>query len=364
MNEYSKNPLEYKVLKEKALATQRPYKQVQLADIRYLDKTSKGDNILTVQGQEFLASNDVIESLDKLAGINSRQRTVVHKAGGANSLRDFRNYLSSAKAKSAPKGYVAYLNPKGNRVERVLPIIGSVISLEAFFSLAEMFMHEHGLQPQAIESFADWRGGITLRMGNIIPDVTALRNGEEFEFSGYYMRWTGNQIELGLYVMRIVCSNGQTVTLGRSNGYRITSLDPKEVATLMGIPRQNHFLQSSFDQFGKQAEVAMVTPASLGELQSVNKMLRRLRIPQEECDRIAPYEKDLEAYRQKGFKHVEAGNAVSSVNSWDLYNRLTAFATHTDIWGANDLSRDLLRQKAAEFLSKPREIKSYVNIFK
>ena len=364
MNGFTKNRLEYETLRAKALKEQLPYKQVKLEDLRYVERTSNGNNIISVQGRELVASDGVIANLDKLSGLSHRQKKVVFDAGGSDGLRDFRNYLSSATAKSAPNGYVLYMDPKSRRLERILPVIGSVISLEAFFTLAEMFMERYDLQPEAFEFTSKWNGSITLRMGTHIPDVKALKEGEEFELSGYYLRWNGNLVELGLYAMRLVCSNGQTITLGRSSGYRITSLDAKEVDCLMKVPTQKGLIQNSFDQFGRKAKLAMATPASLGELRSVNDMLRHFRIPDEECDRIAPFKTDLESYKQKGFKNIDARSAVSSVNAWDLYNRLTAFATHTDFWGPNDLSRDILRRNAAAFLTKPRDIKSYANIFK
>ena len=350
---FTQNRFQYELLKAKALEDQLPYKQVKLDDIRYLEHTSHNDHIISVQGHNYVASDRVMAGLDKLSGFTEKQKKVVFNAGGHNSLRDMRNYLSSAKAISAPNGYVMYLNPKTRRVERVLPVIGSVLSLEAFFHLAEMFMTRYHLQPEALESYRSWNGSITLRMSAHVPNILALKPGEEFDLSGYYMRWQGNQIELGLYAMRLVCTNGQTI-----------SLDAHNVNTLLGIPDQKKLIQASFEQFGQEAGRAMVTPASIGELKSVNTILKNFQIPENECERIAPIEADLEAYRQKGFKVIDPNNTVSSVNTWDLYNRLTDFATHTDFWEPNDISRDILRQNAAAFLRRPRDIKSYVNIFK
>lgn len=361
---FTQDRFQYELLKAKALEEQLPYKQVKLDDIRYLEHTSHNDHIISVQGHNYVASDRVMAGLDKLSGFTEKQKKVVFDAGGHNSLRDMRNYLSSAKAISAPNGYVMYLNPKTRRVERVLPVIDSVISLEAFFHLAEMFMTRHHLQPEALESYRSWNGSITLRMSAHVPNILALKPGEEFDLSGYYMRWQGNQIELGLYAMRLVCTNGQTISLGRSAGYHITNLDAHNVNTLLGIPDQKKLIQASFEQFGQEAGRAMVTPASIGELKSVNTILKNFQIPENECERIAPIEADMEAYRQKGFKVIDPSNTVSSVNTWELYNRLTDFATHTDFWEPNDISRDILRQNAAGFLRRPRDIKSYVNIFK
>lgn len=366
MSDYTKDRQEYEVLKAKTLDKQLPFKQVKLEDIRYVERIPNRQNIITVEGQEFIAPDRVIESLDRMTGLSGRQKKVVYNAGGDDGLRDIRNYFTSAKALKSAKGFIVYANPKTQRVERILPVLGSVISLEAFFSLAEMFMSKYHLQPEAFEFSSYVGGNITLRMGYHSPDIKTIRKGEEFELSGYYMRWTGNQIELGLYAVRVVCSNGQTISLGRSSSYRITSLDPREIDGLMGIPSKREFIDYSFGLFQNEAERAMATPASMWELRAVNWMLRDFMIPDEEREKIAPFYTDIEAYKQKGFglPSLELKNTVSSVNSWDLYNRLTAFATHTDFWKPDDLSRDILRQNAAAFLRKPRDIKSYANIFK
>lgn len=365
MNSFTKDRLEYEVLKREALANQRPYLQFQLRDLRFLEKASKGDSIISVKGNELIAPQNVVDGFDKMSGLSLYQKKTVFNAGGEESLRDIRNYLSSAKSVTSRKSYVIYVHPKTRVVERVLPVLGSVISLEAFFMLAEMFMNQHNLLPEAFEHSSMWDGGITLRMAYQVPEVNpSLHHKEDFELSGYYMRWTGNQIELGLYLMRLVCSNGQTRPLGRSTGYRIVNLGAREVDTLLRIPNEKSLIKVSLDEFRHKAGVAMATPASMAELNYVKNMLHDMAIPEQECERIAPYDADFAAYKQKGFDHIDPKNTVSSVNTWELYNRLTAFATHTDLWAPNALARDLLRQNAETFLGKQRDIKSYVNIFK
>ncbi len=364
MSNFTKDRFEYEVLKQKALANQRPYLQFQLKDLRFLEKTSNGDSVISVKGNELIAPQKVVDGFDKQSGLSLQQKKTVFNAGGEDSLRDIRNYLSSAKSVTSSKSYVIYVHPTSRVVERVLPVLGSVISLEAFFMLAEMFMNHHNLLPEAFEYSPLWDGHLTLRMAHQVPDVQSLRRGEEFELSGYYMRWTGNQIELGLYLMRLVCSNGQTRQLGRSTGFRIVNLDAKDVDTLLRVPDSKSLINGSLDEFRHDAGLAMATPASMAELKSVRLMLYHMAVPEEECERIAPYEADLNAYKQKGFDHIDPKNTVSSVNTWELYNRLTAFATHTDLWAPNALARDLLLQNAEAFLGKQRDIKSYVNIFK
>lgn len=365
MTDYPKDKVEYERLKADVLGKQLPYMVVDLNKIRDVGQAdNSSDHILLVRGQEFLAPISVMDTVDRKAGLLQTQKKSVYQAGGNDSVRDLRNYLSSAKSVSRSAQYIMYVNPRSRRIERILPVLGSVISLEAFFRLAEKFMDENNLLPEAFEIGYPYTGTITLRMATTVPDVRSFQRGEDMELSGFYMRWYSNRIELGLYALRLVCSNGQTIQLGRSSNYEITSLDPQAVSNLLQVPQNKSFIDGSIDRFRRNAELAIATPASLRELHYVSDMLTKLGVPEETVKLIAPYEADKEAYKKQKIGLGDGRSLISSVNTWKLYNGMTAFATHNTIWQANDIKRDILRQNAMSFLDKPRDIKSYLNIFK
>ena len=365
MSNYTKDKIEYERLKADVLGKQLPYMVVGLNEIRDVGPASNSsEHVLSVRGQEFLAPRSVMDTVDRKAGLLQTQKKSVFQAGGNESVRDLRNYLSSAKSISKRAQYVLYANPGSRRIDRILPVLGSVISLEAFFRLAEKFMDENNLLPEAFEIGYPYSGTITLRMATTVPDIRSFREGEDMELTGFYMRWYGNRIELGLYALRLVCSNGQTVQLGRSSNYEITNLDPQAVSNLLRIPQNKNFIDCSIDRFQRNAELAIATPASMKELHDVSDMLTEIGVPEETVKRIAPYEADLDAYKKQKIELSDKRRLISSVNTWKLYNGITAFATHNTIWETNDIKRDILRQNAMSFLDKPRDIKTYLNIFK
>ena len=48
---------------------------------------------------------------------------------------------------------------------------------------------------------------------------------------------------------------------------------------------------------------------------------------------------------------------------WSLYNSVTAFASHNDIWPEADGRRMELGGAAVRFLHRKRDIKNYTDIF-
>jgi hypothetical protein len=48
---------------------------------------------------------------------------------------------------------------------------------------------------------------------------------------------------------------------------------------------------------------------------------------------------------------------------WQLFNILTAFATHNQLWPAHDTRRSELMAQSVELLNQKRDIRSYQNIY-
>lgn len=53
----------------------------------------------------------------------------------------------------------------------------------------------------------------------------------------------------------------------------------------------------------------------------------------------------------------------SDINFWQLYNRLTQFASHNEQWTESDNRRNMLMGESMDFLLKKRDITEYVSIF-
>lgn len=358
---------DYQAQKQSLMEEPLSLKVVTPGEIRYCEKTSDNVTIIKVQGDEFPATDGAILSLDKYSGFTQTQMNVVSQAGGQQGVRDMRNYLTAAKGSTSKGGKLALIqNPFSGQITRVIPITDQVITPAAAIRVAELFMEQNGLYPVAMEK-SHLCNGFTLIMKSSNPKELPILPGDVANIGGFAMKWDFNQISLAMLTLRLVCTNGMT-HLVRDTRARITSLRPESVKDLISVPKDDKLIGATFDEFRKSAAEAKAVPASLGEVLEVNLRLRDFGIPKESCDTIAPFPQDLEAYQAhnlvKGRPSMTmARSMVSSVNAWDLFNNLTAFASHTRLLDESDPLRGVIRHEAARFLAAPRDIKHYVDIF-
>lgn len=357
---------DYQAQKQSLMEEPLPFKVVTPSEIRYCDKTSDNVSIIKVQGAELPASGGAILSLDKYSGFTQAQKDVVSQAGGQQGVRDMRNYLTAAKGATSKGKLALILNPYSGMITRVIPVFDQVITPAAAIRVAELFMEQNDLYPVSIEKqyLSD---GFTLIMKSSNPKVLPILPKDEAKLGDFAMKWDFNQISLAMMTLRLVCTNGM-VHLVRDTRARITNLHPESINNLISVPKDSKLIGSTFEEFRKNAAGAKAVPASLAEVLEVNRKLHRLGIPQESCDKIAPYQQDLKAYQErdliKGIPSMTlARKTVSSVNAWDLFNNMTAFASHTKLLDPGDPIRGEIRHEAAQFLSNPRDIKHYVDIF-
>ena len=338
-----------------------PFKIVSAQELRLVGRTGDGVDIISVQGHEFPAQYNVIQSLDEYCGITPQQQSIVHASDGENGVRDLRNYLTAAKAKTQKHRFVVHADPLTGQVVGAKPIIREYISPASFFSVAEAFMNEHNLLP---ESFAkDDKGNFSIKVVSSDPAVRVIGKKDEIELSGYYLSSNGTQVELGVYQLRRVCTNGMMVEVPSAKA-KIYDVSASSISQLIGMPLQSDIQRICFERLSQKAELAMAAPASIRELRAVNSIIHAQNLPNAVCEQIAPIIANEEAYEQKGVEIRDPRRCVSNINAWDLYNNMTAFATHNTIWQPQDIRRDAIRLAAQRFLDMPRDIKPYTNIFR
>jgi hypothetical protein len=146
---------------------------------------------------------------------------------------------------------------------------------------------------------------------------------------------------------------------------KITALDDKSLRGILSIPQDNNLLKRSYNRFSDMARTAMNTRASLSELHSVSKMLERFAVGEESSKKIAPYDEELNFYLNSGYglHGFKPREALASMKVWELFNRVTQYASHTTDWAENDNRRTMLQGEAVDFLRLPRDIKTYVDVF-
>lgn len=80
---------------------------------------------------------------------------------------------------------------------------------------------------------------------------------------------------------------------------------------------------------------------------------------------LIPYQENIARYEQAGFPvgMREQSLTVSDMSVWQLFNILTAFATHNQLWPAHDTRRSELMAQSVGLLNQKRDIQKYRNIY-
>lgn len=366
---------EFHALRGQITDAQLPYKVVNRATIKYIGRTDDigvdvqeiehfGRNVFSVQGTNVLATDFVAKALDKYTGFSDEQQSFIAKATGEEGVRDFRNYLAAASSIANPTKVALVANPESKTIINVIPVKDDLITSESFFDFAEMFMDSNNLFPTTYEMGANASAGITLHMGSNTPEVRAFAPGEDTLINSYFLKWNLGQIELGRYYERLVCANGATEMV-QSVKAKMTALDDKSIRGILSIPKSAGMLDMSYERFSNKALTAMNTRASLSELNHIYKVLGKFAVCEDSIKQIAPYQEELNAYLDAGYDlHAFLPKeTLASMNVWDLFNRVTQYASHTIEWSDNDNRRTMLQNAAFDFLNRPRDIKSYIDVF-
>lgn len=360
---------EFKRLKEDECKRQNPYKVVDLSQIRMLGKasgeTQTSDNqMFSVCGVKTLASQEAGQVLDKLIGLEKKQKKNLSEAYGENNMHGFWNYLATATSMTRETKVALVADARKKILTDAVVLKENPINTEDFFNVAELFMNKNNMEPLSVERDHFGRNGLMLKMRSDAPKVVKLVKGEDFATNDYYLKWSLGTIELGRYYVRLRCENGQIDTSSHSVS-RIHAVNDIALKALTAIPQDNNLLEQDFSQFREHALLAMNTKASIAELHYISALLSNAGLREKLIREIAPYEDELKLYQSMGHDLTDKTQhlAMASMTTWELYNNLTQFATHTDLWEKSDHRRSVLQMAATRFLSRKRDIKHYVNIF-
>ncbi len=203
---------------------------------------------------------------------------------------------------------------------------------------------------------------VSLLPNNAVYDEFAP--GDEFMTNGIWFRWNLGEVEAGNYYLRMVCSNGQMEAVERKMA-RTNQLDESSILRLLALPQSGTFIGANLQRTRRNALLAMQTDASVGEVRQANRLLARYGADDAATEEIAPYGRLSDMYAKAGYdmKHFPLTEARSDINMWDLFNRITSFATHNREWGEEDNRRSGLMLESVRLLNRPRDIKQYVSIF-
>ena len=350
--------MDFHTLKSQVLSDRNPYRTVGREQLEYI-----GGNFYKVDGVEMEVTPEVASDLDAFIGLSREQAKAVETASGETGIRNFRNYLASANSISRPLRLAIVGDRNTRRITKAVPLKGELITAEAFFDLAEMFIDRNGYSSRSCMICSDTGVGFSIVLDNEIPEISTIIDGEDFLTNSIYLKWNPGEIELGHYYERLICSNGQVERVP-SRDAMINSLATEQVNKMLALPGSK-IMNRGFHKFRNAAIQAMNTRASMQELKYVSTFLEKFGLDAHKVEEVAPYRKELQEYTARGYD-IDRNNAATTLASmtvWNLYNSVTAFASHNDIWPEEDGRRMAVCETAVKFLYHDRDIKNYIDIF-
>ncbi|MBO4380144.1 MAG: hypothetical protein J5784_03995 [Muribaculaceae bacterium] len=343
--------------REKNLIQNLPliYRQVRRNEIVALP-----ENHYAVGNTEFKAPDIVGLTIDSFLGISSRQRKIANESYGTTGLTNLRNFFGQAKASSA-ESLVLIADPTTGELASATTIEDEVITPSAFFEFADVFMDKNGYEPYKI---AYTPGAISLLLTPVKPQFRSFFKDDEFLANGVAFKWNIGEISMANFYERLVCVNGQIQQVeGRHT--RINSTRPAEMTRLLDLDRLGKVFDTNIDKMIGKAQEASGTMASVNEVGRCYNILLDAGATEETAEKMIPYNEIVGIYKTAGYdtKPAAMSLAKSNINVWDLYNRLTYFASHNESWPENDIRSAILMEEGVKFLMRTRDIKEYVDVF-
>ncbi len=334
-----------------------PHKMVRLDEIRQVDK-----EVFSVDDTDVIFSPRAQKKLMHAIGTNRTQLKSVRGLSGDEGQTNFSNYLTVAKNMEGSKNVVLMADRDEKIVTNIIVPKKDFIPVDDFFDFAELFIDSTSFEIESIQYSNFYEMDVVMYMQNRDPQIVKFAPDEEFISNGAYLHWDGVSIEVGSYYVRLVCTNGQTSQI-RHRDARIFTIQEADVRRILAAATSDRVLMSGFEDFRQKVYDAMQTKVSLRELTGVHKFLTRgrLALPAEVVAPITMLEDNRRRFEARGV-HM-AGNEErikTDVGWWELYNRLTAFATYNTIMEPHDIRRNTIASYAMTQLMKDHDIISYI----
>ena len=349
---------EFNRIKQEVLDRPICYREVEAKEIVAL-----GENHYTVGNATLEVEPQIAAVIDRFAGIKQGQSRIAQDSYGEQGLTNLRNFFGQAEVKGS-KRLVLAADILHRQIVNAIPIKERMITPDVFFDFAEMFMDKNSYLPERVEYTHTMKNGVSILMKPVHKQIREYVPGDEFLSNGLYLTWNPGEINLGNYYVRLVCSNGNIQT----SHHAITkahSPEVKELERLLMVTADAEPLKQNMDKMLVSAKLAMRTTASVRELGIAVKLLNQHGVETKDANRIIPYEVTKEQYEQAGYNtdSTHMTQAKSEMTMWELFNMLTFFATHNQMWSPQDIRRSLLMEASMVMLMQERDIKEYYNIF-
>lgn len=334
-----------------------PHKKVALGDLRQIDGP-----LFDLNGMDLVFEPSVIESLNRQIGTSRAQLNMVRNASGDVGQVNFRNFLSDANSLANNKDVVIIASPETRHIVNILIPKQEFIPPQQFFDFAQLFMEDASYEFEKMDVRSNGLFDIMIYMQSRTPTIQQFAPGEDTITDGAYLHWTGDEIELGNFYTRLVCTNGAVATVKKQQT-KLHSFNPSEVHRMIELAKSRQLPKIGFQTYEEKALEAMNTTCSLFELQSISRELtgHRTNMSAETVDSFLPTRKYENYFSTRGVDIKKQAKLVKTdLNVWTVFNVLTEFATHTDLLAHDDGARSIILHTANRFLQAERDIKHYI----
>ena len=348
---------DYQIAKNQFLLQPVSYREVDKNDIVALDENHYRIGNATVK-----LTPDMVGNIDRYFGILPKQSKMAQDSFGGNGVANPRNFFAQAGKKDKER-IILVGDTNSRQITRVLQTSHHIIPPESFFDFAEMFMDDNRFEPESVE----YNNGsqVSILMKSLHPEYMEIAPNDEIVDNGIWLRWNPTEIAFGNYYVRLVCTNGST-QMTQSRLMRTNTLeDQTTLKRMLSIGSGHPQLKQNRDKMLASAKAALNTKASLRELGLGSKLLLRSGMEEQDAAQLIPYQENIDRYEQAGLPvgAYEQSLTVSNMSVWQLFNILTAFATHNQLWPAHDTRRSELMAQSVELLNQKRDIRTYQNIY-
>ena len=319
---------DYVSTRETLLQKQKPFIVLEKEEL-----VAEGGRYYRVGDTLFSVTPEAQRYLDRQIGLNSKQQEGFKEAYGEKALAHLRNSFSMADCVRNPSRFALIANPEECVVEDVVPLVEEVVPMRSFFDIVELFADKHAYEVAKIYSYENGIHGITVELRPVHPQYDTFGANDEFITNGLYMKWTLSGIELGNYYLRLVCTNG-SMQISQNSLSKIHQVSTDGVSKILAPQCLSELMIRNLETFKTAAMIARDTPASLSEVYCGKRLLLRHGSPENLAETLMPYTELLEKCNELG-GHIPATQVKSNIKMWDLFNRLTDFASHVDLWDRN-----------------------------
>lgn len=345
----------YNKIKQEILDRPIIYRELEAKEVFAL-----GDSFYNFGNTTVHVEPEIAGKIDNIAGIKGGQTRIAYDNYGDQGVTKLRNFFGQATKDSR---IVVAADTQSKQIVDVIPLKDKLITPYAFFNFMEMYMDKNQYYPERVE-YTNGGNKVSVIIKPEHEEYMEYFKGDEFLSNALFFIWSPEEISMGSYYIRLICTNGST-RISKHSITKITSPEISEFRRLLDITSDSDPLKGNLGTMLESARIAKKTKASVNELKSAANLLIQQGLDDQDANKIIPYESTKAQYEEAGYPMVYKNmiQAKSDKTMWEVFNMLTFFATHNNVWSPYDIRRSSLMESSMGLLLKKRDIKDYYDIF-